>query len=263
MMQEPAAEPRAGVDEQVREPPPLERHPHHPLHRVRRNARPRDASHAQRLLVAGARAHAAPDAALEIDVRREGAPALSVPRRGTIAIAATGQARAHREQPTQASASRRGSKPLGFTAASPCRETPCSCSQQQPQQLHTNVGRLMTLSASCTRPRARESARMRSASPRDRPAEAAAHDELGAAVQGQADLHRRVARLAEVLGLMAAEAERDRRRARLPRRPRSRAPSRGRPAAARPRWRPRCTSARPTFVSRLERLVRERRVEAR
>ena len=78
VMQEPAAEPRAGVDEQVREPFPLERHPHHPLHRVRRNARPRDASHAQRLLAAGARAHAAPDAALEIDVRREGAPALSV-----------------------------------------------------------------------------------------------------------------------------------------------------------------------------------------
>ncbi len=87
-------------------------------------------------------------------------------RSGTIWIAATGQARAQREQPLQAPGAWRGAKPLGFTEASPHRLAPCSCSQQQPQQLQTNVGRRRTLSAICTSPASRDRASSSSASPR-------------------------------------------------------------------------------------------------
>ncbi len=87
-------------------------------------------------------------------------------RDGTICTAATGQARAQREHPLQRSTSARGAKPLPFTALSPQRFAAWSCSQQQPQQLQTKVGRSWTLSAIWTSPFSREAARMSRASDR-------------------------------------------------------------------------------------------------
>ena len=253
-MQEPAAEPRAGVDEQVRELAPCSS----AIRTTRSTAFAGTRGRATRAMLSAffvqELAHTLhPMQRSEIDVRREGAPALSSRRRGTIAIAATGHARAHREQPAQASsparleAARVHCRELraGRRPAAACSSSHSSCTR--------TWGRLMTLSASCTRPRAWSSARMRSASSRDRPAGAAAHDELGAAVQGQQiSIERRTP--CRGARPVAAEAERDRPRARLPDHRYRALPVEDVRQQARPRWRPRARArAQPSCRARTPR----------
>src|SRR6266540_4508277 len=119
MVKEPAAQPGTHVEEELGEPVPLERHADRLLHRVGRNARPHGGSgHAQRPLVAGTGADAAPDAALLVEPghervlllaghapllhrdgsHRTGARATRAPRAAPIVPARQKPARVHRRE---------------------------------------------------------------------------------------------------------------------------------------------------------------------
>ena len=167
LAEEAVPQPLAAVEEQLGEPVPLERLAHRLLHRVARNgALVAAPHHVQGALVAGGGAHAAADAGLLVEPGGERVlPVGLPPRRHHLH-------RGHRTGPGAAGAaaaalaSERGAKPLPFTALSPQRFAAWSCSQQQPQQLQTKVGRSWTLSAIWTSPFSREAVRMSSASDR-------------------------------------------------------------------------------------------------
>ena len=261
VMQEPAAEPRAGVDEQVRELPPLERHPHHPLHRVRRNAAAmtramlsaflwQDFAHTPHPMqrsrsMSGARAR----------------PALSGPSARDHRDCGDRAGAAHRE-PTQASASRRGSKPL---SGSPGREpvpgdalqllaAAATAVAHERWPAHDVVGEPHEAPRAGVREDAqRLVARIARPVPRRTTNSAPPFRDRQISIGASHALPR--------CSASAAEAERDRPRARSTTevaRSQSRTSGSGSSEMASS-----CTSARPTFVSRPNASFAERRVEAR